>query len=395
MKRSRLGPLALLAVAACGAPSAPADRAAAADRELLYGRIAAFHPEEFGAGTIRVRFAPSGDYVAVVAPTRPPEPSGDPAAADFTLRIWACRDGRIVRTPAKLPLYETGGVGWLDTAPRWSHAGDHLAFTLRRRFAEGKPRENDVARLLVWSPATGVAELGVVKKPRGELVVSSPCWSPDDKVVAIAHGYHEKVGLDLFDLEGGRHVEKRLDVAAGRGPVCSWSPAGPWIVLVVDGSVHVYDVDADRCDEIATLPSSTSTCNWTPPQWDATGRRVAIACARPMTIDLPEGTVHEWSRRDDSVAAITWIPGGSHWFALGERVAPQGYIGRFFRFATNPDGSSVRWLYAGAIVDGDGAVLEKLFDSDLIPPLSMVSPSNEECWFVLPWAEAALIQTIR
>lgn len=394
MKRSRLGSLALLAVAACGAPPGPAGPAAA-DRDRLNDRIAAFHPEEFGPDTICVRFAPSGDYVAVVDPSRPLEPSGDPAAAEFRLRIWACRDGRIVRTPAKLPLFETGGVGWFDTAPRWSHAGDRLAFTLRRRTTEGKPHENEVARLLVWSPAKGVAELGSLKKPKGELVVSSPCWSPDDRRIALAHGLHEKVGLDLFDLDGGGHVAKRLDVAAGRGPVCSWSPAGPWIVLVVDGSVHLYDVDADRCDEIATIPSSTSTCNWTPPQWDPTGKRVAIACARPMTIDLPEGTVHEWSRRDESIEAITWIPGGSHWFVVGERVAPEGFFGKFFRFATNPDGTSVRWLYSGAIVDGDGALLDTPFESDLIPPRSMVTPSNEECWFVLPWVKAALIQTVR
>jgi hypothetical protein len=390
-RRSALA-FALLAAAGCGA-TREAARAAAEDRDALRALVDGFHREDFRRDTQCVRFSPSGKFVAVVTPTVAGHTGDDDGYAEYTLRVWPCRDGRVARAAGDAPLFEQSGRKFLDRAPQWSHAGDRLAFTLREMPVLRQPIVGSSARLLVWTQEAGVREVGVLHESSNDIVVSSPCWSTRDRSIALAAGSKGPIDLHLYEVDSGAVVTRRIDDGPQEAPRATWSPDGRWIAIATRRSVFVHDVDAAATRRLFDQPEWMSSNAWIDPQWDGTGEHVGVVLVHAMTIDLPQGNVHEW-KSDGFVQAVTWIPGGSHWYAVSDREGPENVFERTSRVLRSMC-SEPPYTYSGCVVDGDGRVAETVFSTKLGRPYSMFESANEEWWFALPWIEATLLRTIR
>ncbi len=367
--------------------------AAAEDRDALRALVDGFHHEDFAHDTLCVRHSPTGRLVAVITPAEPIRPGVSKYHADCVLRVWPCRDGRVVRIDGDAPLFEQRGRGCLDEAPQWSHAGDRLAFTIRPEVDRTQPDVEAWARLHVWSQEAGAREIGALHERAVELAVSSPCWSPHDDFIALAAGWYTPVDLHLFDVDGGNVLTRRLESEHDGNPRASWSPDGRWIAVATNRRVLLHDVGAGQTRKLVEYPQRAMSSGWTPPQWDATSTHLGVMVGLALTIDLRDGAVHEW-KSAGHVDALAWIPGGSHWFAITDRSGPENGLARAFRVLTR-ECSEPPYTYSGCVADGDGRILETAFTTTLARPPSLLMDDDEECWFALPWAEAVLLRTVR
>ena len=165
------------------------------------------------------QWSPDGHHLLYMV-MDPPWRPGDPPQA--------------MAQPAELVIAERGPNGWTDRVvvgrslswvPAFSNDGSHVAFM--------RSREGGYPGDLFVVAVDGSGERMVSDRP---VNVSSPCWGPDDRSIAVLTGPGPAPGADwyglpdqaytLFPADGGEVVE----VPAGRvfgAWACSWQRLAP------------------------------------------------------------------------------------------------------------------------------------------------------------------------
>lgn len=107
-----------------------------------------------------------------------------------------------------------------DTAPRLSAAADKVVFV------SGRSGHSEV-----WTvDADGSNPLQITRSGRSE--VGSPSWSPDGRLIAF-NGMPEN-NIDVYVVEAGGGVPRRLTIAPSNEGGAAWSRDGSWIYFMSD-----------------------------------------------------------------------------------------------------------------------------------------------------------------
>jgi len=144
-------------------------------------------------------------------------------------------------------------------SPDWSHDGKRLAF-------DAWQYEADTHIMVAGVDGTNAKDLGPG---------AMPCWSPDDKQLAI-HSYAPRQGIYVMNEEGAG----REWLCAGYGP--RWSPDGAQIAAVGyhETTPNIYVFDTIEATQKKILSEkyqriALGIC------WSPDGKRIAFRATRP------------------------------------------------------------------------------------------------------------------
>lgn len=206
--------------------------------------------------------------------------------AGRNMRIYSARlDGSDVQ-----PLVDftdaSGAVSWEAWAPRWSPAGDRIAFILIRDYTAGEERER-TTHLAVIPAEGGTPTLYSISGTEG-----AQDWSPDGQWLVytsfeLGAGGQREADLWIVSADGGTKYQL-TDFAAGSTHFPQWSPDGTVISFIY-------------------APTGNNHQFWTAP---ASG-----------------GAVQQWSETWTVVLGYDWLPDGSglasaikHWQGVEDNL---------------------------------------------------------------------------
>jgi hypothetical protein len=206
-----------------------------------------------------------------------------------------------------------------EESPRWSAAGDEIAFVSYDR---------DGLRADLWRvPAAGGTPTPVATQIYRDQAAGDPAWSPDGGALVFS-GAREGAGPSRYDLKVWRAdaVTTLLDTAAvdERGP--DWSPDGAWIAYegrdaeggqpdTRQADLFLVRPDGSENRRLVDWPNTTERH----PRWSADGRRVAflsygfvagLGRATLYVLDVETGTTTALVHGASGPAA--WSPDGRY-----------------------------------------------------------------------------------
>lgn len=243
--------------------------------------------------------SPDGSLVAYVRQEM------DLDANEARTAIWV-----VPAAGGQAPRRLTGGRG--DRLPRWSPAGDRIAFVSDR---SGKPQ------LHVIDVAGGEAR----RIETGANPGQAPCWSPDGSRIAF-------VAQVEVPPEGPRHPGEPAELRPGRQGANA--PAGPRIRVIADYDyradgrgffddryAHVHVVAADGSEPERRLTDGRFAHD--EPCWLPDGRSLLVRAHRERGINL-EGGTDLWQVGADGQTPIACFLPWDGAIQAGPQVSPDG-----------------------------------------------------------------------
>ncbi len=256
--------------------------------------------------------------------------------AGRNMRLYSARlDGADLR-PLVDFTDETGAAAWEAWSPRWSPAGDRIAFVLIRDYVRGEERTR-TTHLAVIPAEGGRPALYSVSGTEG-----APDWSPDGGWLVYT-SYEEGPGgqrendLWIVSADGGTKFQL-TDFASGSTLFPQWSPDGTVISFIYAPSGNNH--------QFWTTPASGGAVQ----QWSDTWTLVLGYDWQPDGSGLVAAIKH-WQGEDDNLLWRVPLPGYADTDSTRYLAHPEATAVDYPRFS--PDGRylAFRTLYSAAYYD--------------------------------------------
>lgn len=215
----------------------------------------------------------------------------------YKTSIHMAKDGRVFQ-------FTSGPKN--DTSPRWSPAGDRVAFLSER----GK----DKTQLFVISTEGGEA-VQLTNRKDG---VGEPVWSPDGKKIAFAALEPEAKDGDAGDTNGKQGAEEKSDVRVITSIRYKLNGRG----FLPDRKTQIYVLDVET-KKLTQVTSGEYDCR--EPEWSPDGKHLAFTSARfegheftslrdVYVVPAEGGEMRKVTSTDAVLGAPSWSPDGK-WIA--------------------------------------------------------------------------------
>lgn len=256
--------------------------------------------------------------------------------AGRNMRLYSARlDGADLR-PLVDFTDQTGAIAWEAWSPRWSPAGDRIAFVLIRDYERGEERTR-TTHLAVIPAEGGRPALYSVSGTEG-----APDWSPDGGWLVYT-SYEEGPGgqrendLWIVSADGGTKFQL-TDFAAGSTLFPQWSPGGTVISFIYAPSGNNH--------QFWTTPASGGAVQ----QWSDTWTVVLGYDWLPDESGLVAAIKH-WQGEDDNLLWRVPLPGYADTDSTRYLAHPDATAVDYPRFS--PDGRylAFRTAYSAAYYD--------------------------------------------